>query len=713
MSWWSWFLRQLAKQKQKEEKRKLPSVAQVAGFSAGAFLALVAVTLAKRAAARAPKPPALIALSAVLSLLRERRVQDLMYGDGGSIMLLLKPEQVAASALVAASAAQAGARYVSQLVPGSEATLFELADRCGTRTRYVAPARGLAQVISLLLPAVFLFVWYKIAKSLISRDEKFTPTRNDRTLRVDTKFADVVSRSKIELAEIVDYLNKPERYIKAGARLPRGALLVGPSGTGKTLLARAVAGEANCNFLSASASEFVEVFVGRGAARVRDLFKQARSMAPVVLFLDELDALGTRSRGSSAGGGEEYVQTLNQLLTELDGFHGQSDGVVVLGATNRQEAIDPSLLRPGRFDRHVQVELPDEGERLEILRIHARKADLLENTQAGILQSVASGSEGFSGAELANVVNEAIFMALRSGRQRPAREDFSMALERRKAWAAHEDQALGAGQIVVLCSCVPGAVYPAAIHVPQKQLVGHSDQALETVSSYPAPAVFFSEDAMGGDADMMAAAVTPEKTGLITLRGSTDTVVEFFGYAISSILYQRGVYPPENFTSVSKYGLSILVTKDKGLQEYLGEVLRQLKGWMSCCQVHKIVVVVASQITEQTLERWAFDVQVNEQAAAAIAVPQTQADMVRQQKEIQAIIRQITASVTFLPLLDEPCAFDLLIYTDRDAQVPTAWAESDPKYIVGGQQEVKLRSFTTKIHKVDGAVAYRYNEAGA
>eukprot|EP00437_Effrenium_voratum_P009889 CAMPEP_0181428260 /NCGR_PEP_ID=MMETSP1110-20121109/16588_1 /TAXON_ID=174948 /ORGANISM="Symbiodinium sp., Strain CCMP421" /LENGTH=210 /DNA_ID=CAMNT_0023551483 /DNA_START=42 /DNA_END=674 /DNA_ORIENTATION=+ len=208
-------------------------------------------------------------------------------------------------------------------------------------------------------------------------------------------------------------------------------------------------------------------------------------------------------------------------------------------------------------------------------------------------------------------------------------------------------------------------------------------------------------------------AMTPEKTGLITLRGSTDTVVEFFGYAINSILYQRGVYPPENFTSVAKYGLSILVTKDKGLQEYLGEVLKQLRGWMMVSQVKKLVVVVASQVTEETLERWTFDVQVNDGATTALAIPQTQADKVREQKEIQAIIRQITASVTFLPLLDEPCAFDLLIYTDRGAEVPLAWAESDPKYIVGESEEVKLRSFTTKIHKVDGAVAYRYSEAGA
>merc|ERR1740117_1251736 len=195
---------------------------------------------------------------------------------------------------------------------------------------------------------------------------------------------------------------------------------------------------------------------------------------------------------------------------------------------------------------------------------------------------------------------------------------------------------------------------------------------------------------------------------VITLRGSTDTVVEFFGFAINSILYQRGVYPAESFAQVTKYGLKILVTEDKGLQAYIGEVLQQLKGWMMDSQVKKLVVVVASQLSGDTLERWTFDLDVNEDMAAAGQLQQTQAELVRQQKDIKAIIRQITASVTFLPLLDEPCSFDLLVYTDKFADVPEAWDESDPKYIVGDKQEVKLRSFTTKIHKIEGAVSYKY-----
>merc|ERR1719201_3348050 len=210
----------------------------------------------------------------------------------------------------------------------------------------------------------------------------------------------------------------------------------------------------------------------------------------------------------------------------------------------------------------------------------------------------------------------------------------------------------------------------------------------------------------------LAQVATPAKSGrsadVITLRGSIDTVVEFFGFAVNSILYQRGVYPPDRFSQVTKYGLKILVTQDRDVQAFIGEVLEQVKGWMIDTQVKKLVVVIASALSGETLERWTFDVEVNEEAVAAGAVQQTQAELVRQQKDIQAIIRQITASVTFLPLLDEPCCFDLLIYTDKWAEVPDAWDESDPKYIVGGHQEVKLRSFTTKVHKVEGAVSYKY-----
>jgi cell division protease FtsH len=309
--------------------------------------------------------------------------------------------------------------------------LFNLVQQSDvTSVRYVPAPQGRAQIIQTLLPFVLLYIWYRVMKSLVQRDEKYTqPRRDTRKVGTEICFADVITKSKVELVEIVEYLNRPEKFRRAGARLPRGALLVGPSGTGKTLLARAVAGEAKCRFISAAASEFVEVYVGRGAARVRDLFEQARNSGRCVLFFDELDALGSRSGGSS-GSNQEYVQTLNQLLTELDGFHGQGDGLVVIGASNRREAIDAALLRPGRFDRHIFMELPDSDERLQILQVHVRKVPSLAGVPDGTLMRVVEKTPGFSGAELANIINEAVFLALRAGRSCASMHDLLDAVER-------------------------------------------------------------------------------------------------------------------------------------------------------------------------------------------------------------------------------------------------------------------------------------------
>jgi mitotic spindle assembly checkpoint protein MAD2 len=192
----------------------------------------------------------------------------------------------------------------------------------------------------------------------------------------------------------------------------------------------------------------------------------------------------------------------------------------------------------------------------------------------------------------------------------------------------------------------------------------------------------------------------------ITLKGSTEIVTEFFGYSINSILFQRGIYPPENFTKVNKYGLSMLVTNDEGLKKYLGQVLSQLSEWLMQKLVHKLVVVVTSVATNETLERWEFDIQVDSEITAEKGCHQKDPKII--QNEIQALIRQITASVTYLPLLEELCTFDLLVYTNKDTNVPIAWEESDPKYITNSQQ-VKLRSFTTKVHKVDTMVSYKHN----
>ncbi|WP_195278581.1 ATP-dependent zinc metalloprotease FtsH [Clostridium sp. J1101437_171009_A5] len=229
------------------------------------------------------------------------------------------------------------------------------------------------------------------------------------------RFSDVAGEdeAKESLSEIVDYLHNPQKYTEAGAAMPKGILLVGPPGTGKTMLAKAVAGEANVPFFSISGSEFVEMFVGMGASKVRDLFKQAKEKAPCIVFIDEIDAIGQkRSSGSLSGGNDEREQTLNQLLTEMDGFE-ENTGVIILAATNRPESLDPALTRPGRFDRRVPVELPDLAGREAILKVHAKKIKTAEDVDFHTIARMAAGA---SGAELANIINEAALRAVRSGR---------------------------------------------------------------------------------------------------------------------------------------------------------------------------------------------------------------------------------------------------------------------------------------------------------
>ena len=242
------------------------------------------------------------------------------------------------------------------------------------------------------------------------------------------KFTDVAGEDEAKelLTEIVDYLHNPQKYTEIGASMPKGALLVGPPGTGKTLLAKAVAGEAEVPFFSISGSEFVEMFVGMGAAKVRDLFKQANEKAPCIVFIDEIDTIGKkRDSGSFTGGNDEREQTLNQLLTEMDGFDG-SKGVVILAATNRPDSLDPALLRPGRFDRRIPVELPDLKGREEILKVHARKIKIADSVR---FDEIAKAAAGASGAELANVVNEAALRAVRDGRKFAIQADFEESIE--------------------------------------------------------------------------------------------------------------------------------------------------------------------------------------------------------------------------------------------------------------------------------------------
>ncbi|MBQ2984969.1 MAG: ATP-dependent zinc metalloprotease FtsH [Clostridia bacterium] len=241
------------------------------------------------------------------------------------------------------------------------------------------------------------------------------------------KFSDVagVDEAKENLAEIVDYLHNPQKYTEIGASMPKGLLLVGPPGTGKTMLAKAVAGEANVPFFSMSGSEFVEMFVGMGASKVRDLFKQAKEKAPCIVFIDEIDAIGQKRNSGQFGGNDEREQTLNQLLTEMDGFEGNT-GVIILAATNRPESLDPALTRPGRFDRRVPVELPDLKGREEILKVHAKKIKVAQDVDFNHIARMASGA---SGAELANIVNEAALRAVRSGRSEATQADLEESIE--------------------------------------------------------------------------------------------------------------------------------------------------------------------------------------------------------------------------------------------------------------------------------------------
>lgn len=241
------------------------------------------------------------------------------------------------------------------------------------------------------------------------------------------RFSDVAGEdeAKENLTEIVDYLHNPDKYKEIGASMPKGILLVGPPGTGKTMLAKAVAGEANVPFFSMSGSEFVEMFVGMGASKVRDLFKQAKEKAPCIVFIDEIDAIGQKRNSGKMGGNDEREQTLNQLLTEMDGFEGNT-GVIILAATNRSEFLDPALTRPGRFDRRVPVELPDLKGREEILKVHAKKIKVSDEVD---FQRIARMASGASGAELANIINEAALRAVRDGRKYATQSDLEESIE--------------------------------------------------------------------------------------------------------------------------------------------------------------------------------------------------------------------------------------------------------------------------------------------
>jgi cell division protease FtsH len=303
----------------------------------------------------------------------------------------------------------------------------------GVKFTGVIESTFLRDLLSWVLPAlIFVGIWFFIFRRLGQGQSGFMTVGRSKAkiyAEQDTKvtFADVagVDEAKEELREVIEFLKTPEKFTKLGGKIPKGILLVGPPGTGKTLLARAVAGEAGVTFFSISGSEFVEMFVGVGAARVRDLFEQAKGKAPCIIFIDELDALG-KARGMGPMAHEEREQTLNQLLVEMDGFDPRI-GVILMAATNRPEILDPALLRAGRFDRHVLVDRPDKVGRLAILKVHAKQVTLASD--AG-LETVAAMTPGFSGADLANVINEAALLAVRRGKEEVGLSELQEAVER-------------------------------------------------------------------------------------------------------------------------------------------------------------------------------------------------------------------------------------------------------------------------------------------
>ena len=327
--------------------------------------------------------------------------------------------------------------YKTAMVPDSDLLQRLLDAGVSTSGVEIEQSSLLVDILSWVLPlALFIAIGNFMSRKMVekmggSNSMMFNMGKSNAKVYVKSsegiKFADVAGEdeAKENLTEIVEYLHNPDKYKEIGASMPKGILLVGPPGTGKTMLAKAVAGEANVPFFSMSGSEFVEMFVGMGASKVRDLFRQAKEKAPCIVFIDEIDAIGQKRNSGAYGGNDEREQTLNQLLTEMDGFEDNS-GVIILAATNRPESLDPALTRPGRFDRRVPVELPDLKGREEILKVHAKKVKIADNVDFTQIARMAAGA---SGAELANIVNEAALRAVRDGRPCVTQADMEESIE--------------------------------------------------------------------------------------------------------------------------------------------------------------------------------------------------------------------------------------------------------------------------------------------
>ncbi|HEY9767665.1 MAG TPA: ATP-dependent zinc metalloprotease FtsH4 [Coleofasciculaceae cyanobacterium] len=422
-------------------------------------------------------------------------------------------------------------------------------------------------------PLIFVAIWqFFISRSAGGAQGALSLTKSKAKVYVDgdsTKvtFDDVagVEEAKTELTEIVDFLKTPERYKAIGARIPKGVLLVGPPGTGKTLMAKAVAGEAGVSFFSISGSEFVELFVGAGAARVRDLFEQAKQKAPCIIFIDELDAIG-QSRGGAngfAGGNDEREQTLNQLLTEMDGFAAGDATVIVLAATNRPEILDPALLRPGRFDRQVLVDRPDLSGRKKILEIYAAKVKLDVEVD---LKQIATRTPGFAGADLANLVNEAALLAARNKRQSVTQADFNEAIERVVAGLEKKSRVLNDKEKKIVAyhevgHALVGAIMPGGGKVAKISIVPRGMAALGYTLQMPTEDRFL----------MSESELKDQIATMLGGRAAEEVVFNSITTGASNDL-QRATDLAERM--VTTYGMSEVLgplAYEKGQQNFLGQ----------------------------------------------------------------------------------------------------------------------------------------------
>ena len=485
----------------------------------------------------------------------------------------------------------------------------------------------------LILYLIWMVLFKKLGKTFDAGVMSFGKNKAKIYAENETgvKFDDVagVDEAKQELKEIVDFLKNPAKYAKMGARLPKGVLLVGPPGTGKTLLARAVAGEAGVPFFSMSGSDFVEMFVGVGAARVRDLFRQAQEKAPCIIFIDELDALG-KARGITPYANDEREQTLNQLLTEMDGFN-TSKGIVILAATNRPEILDPALLRPGRFDRQILVDRPDLNGRYEILKVHTRNVNLDPEVD---LKKIAAATPGFVGADLANIVNEALLLAIRKGRDRVKMEDFDEAIERVVAGLEKKNRLINkkekervayheVGHAVVGALLTDEPVHKISIIPRGIGALGYTLQ-LPTEDRYlmtkeellnkiavllggrAAEEVFFGDISTGAQNDLEKATDTARK--MVTMYGMSDKI----GLMTLEKPQQQFLAVESQFGGVKQYSPETAAMIDEEVKRILDETYKKVKKLISENK-DKIDVIAKQLLEKEVLDEKSFEKLLEEQ----------------------------------------------------------------------------------------------------